>query len=144
MGKLLYILPILLLFSCTSVKSPVSSAIETELVAIEMKAPSVQEHVDNIRNELPKIQKLEEEKSSLETWLPWVIVIGSLGYGLWGFSTKDIEDTVGGAIGVAIGIAVAVFWNTLAWIGLGALVLFAVLWGVVTYDMKKIKNKDKE
>jgi hypothetical protein len=142
MGKFIYLLPIFLLFSCTSIKAPVSSTIEKELVAIEMKAPSVQPHVDTIRDELPKIQKLEEEKSSLETWLPWVIVLGSLTYGVWGFSTKNIEDTIGGAIGVAVGIAVATFWHILAWVGLGALILFIVLWSIVSYDWKKSKNKE--
>ena len=144
MGRLIYILPIFLFLSCSSTKAPISERIEGELVAIEVKAPEVQEHVDNIRDEIPKIRKIENDKSTLETWLPWVIVAGSLLYGVWGFSTKDVEDTIGGAVGVAVGIAVATFWDTLAWICLGALVLFVVLWGVVSYDWKKWKNKDKE
>ena len=142
MGRLIYILPIFLFLSCSSTKAPIAERIEGELVAIEVKAPEVQEHVDNIRDEIPKIRKIEDDKSTLETWLPWVIVVGSLVYGVWGFRTDELEDTIGCVVGVGAGIAVATFWDKLAWIGLGGLVLFIIGWSVVTYDMKKHKNKE--
>ena len=148
--RLWQLIPIILIFylftSCTSSKYtlPVSTTIEQELVAIEAKAPSVQEHVDVIRDELPNVAEMEKEVSSLEKYLPWVIVLASLGYGVWGYSTQDIEDTISGAVGCFCGIALAVFWKWVAWAGLLALLIFIAIWAITMHDVKKSKRINKE
>ena len=140
----------LLLSSCFSPPSlpeakPIVSQIEPELVQIEAKGgPEVKPHVSNIRKIYPHIKRVEhkaEEQSTLEKYLPWVIALGSILYFLWGVQTKDIEDTIGGVIGLIFGITLSYLWTTIAWAGLIVLGLFIAGWWAVSRETKKIKNK---
>ena len=115
---------------------------------IEAKGgPEVKPHVEKVRSLYPHIKRVEhkaEEQSTLEKYLPWVIAIGSILYFLWGVQTEDIEDTIGGIIGLIFGVTLSYLWTTIAWAGLIVLGLFIAGWWAVSRETKKIKNKDRE
>ena len=143
----------LLLSSCLSAPElpkaqPIVTQIEPEMEQIEAKGgPGVKPHVEKVRSLYPHIKRVEhkaEEQSTLEKYLPWVIAIGSILYFLWGVQTKDIEDTIGGVIGLIFGITLSYLWTTIAWAGLIVLGLFITGWWAVSRETKKIKNKDRE
>jgi hypothetical protein len=142
---------ILLLTGCISTPSlpkaePLVNLIEPEMEQIEAKGgPEVTPHVKAVRKLYPQIKRVEhkaEEQSTLEKYLPWVICLISIGFFIWGASTKDLSDTIGGAVGLFVGIAVSYFWSTLAWFGLGVLIVFGVVWSVISYEWKKSNRKD--
>ena len=148
-----YLVLILLLTSCLSAPElpsaqPIVSQIEPELEQIEAKGgPEVKPHVENIRKIYPHIKRVEHkavEQNTMERWLPWVLAIGSIAYFLWGVKTEDIEDTIGGAIGLLFSITLSVFFTEAALFGIIVFILFVVLWWAGTRESKKIKIKKQK
>lgn len=147
------LLLLLFLTSCISAPElpkaePLVNLIEPEVAQIEIKGgPEVKPHVEAIRDLYPQIKRVEhkaQEQSSMEKYLPWVISLGGLIWFIWGMRTEDLEDTIGGAIGFVLGITISYFWSVLAWFGLGCLVVFGIIWGVLSYEWKNNKKKDNE
>jgi len=169
--KVLFIL-IFLSFGCSNVDR--SSTISESLGSIDAHAnsidsivdhsikvgdistlPTIKNHTKEIRDEGIEIKKREKDfieeiadlkdTSFFRKAVPWIPVV--LGAGIFIMSwllTKNISDTVFGAVVFMSGIVINILWTfTEEHIGsiFLSLVGFAVVWFIVNHDTRKNKNK---
>jgi len=167
----IYLLLLLLSFGCSSVDR--SSTISESVGSIDDHAnsidsivdhsievgdtstlPTIKNHTKEIRAEGIEIKKREKDfieeiadlkdTSFFRKAVPWIPVV--LGAGIFLMSwllTKNISDTVFGAIVFMSGIVINILWTfTEKHIGsiFLSLVGFAVVWFIVNYDTRKNKN----
>lgn len=113
--------------------------------------PSIKNHTKEIRAEGDKIKEREKDlleeiadlkdTSFFRKAVPWIPVALGVACLIFGYMTKDIEDTIAGVVLCICGVVLNQYWAFIGLSGLIIMILFGLGWFIVSHDWKKVKKR---